>query len=343
MSRHLLSRNRSAPNDDDDNNNNNNDAAQEELPVLHPPLAQAVCNVSHRAFLITGGTQGLGLAVAKHLWNGGAAGLVLVSRMTAEQAQQVIQREFPNNAVGDDDDNNNNTNNGTPRPVSSSNSCVVTFVQADLSRADEALTVVSRAVEQLHAQNPNLMLTGLVNAAATSARGNLFTTTPDFFDLHMALNVRAPMLLTQQLALHWIQQHKKVQHHSGSIVNVSSVAAHGGAPFVMAYSVSKAALSALTKNNAAELAPHGIRVNAIHMGWCYTDNENTLQTTQSDPNWIHRADASVPLGRILRPHDVAVTIGFLLSDASSMTTGTLVELHPEYAHGMLSLQDTDAR
>jgi NAD(P)-dependent dehydrogenase (short-subunit alcohol dehydrogenase family) len=74
-----------------------------------------------------------------------------------------------------------------------------------------------------------------------------------------------------------------------------------------------------------------------------TTNEDALQTTQSDADWIQRADAGVPLGRILRPSDVAVTVIFLLSDASAMTTGTVVELHPEYAEGMISLQATDAR
>ena len=126
-------------------------------------------------------------------------------------------------------------------------------------------------------------------------------------------------------------------------MNICSVAAYGGAPFVMAYSASKAALVALTKNNAAELAPKGVRVNAINMGWCYTDNEDKLQTEQTDAGWIERADEGVPLGRILRPSDVAATVGFLLSDASAMMTASAIDLHPEYAHGMLSLLDEDAR
>ena len=80
------------------------------------------------------------------------------------------------------------------------------------------------------------------------------------------------------------------------------------------------------------------------MVWCLTDNEHALQTSQTDEAWIERADASVPLGRILRPQDVAVTVAFLLSHAASpMMTGSLIDLHPEYAHGMVSLASTDAR
>ena len=111
----------------------------------------------------------------------------------------------------------------------------------------------------------------------------------------------------------------------------------------MAYSASKAALVNLTKTQAAQLAPHGIRINAVNMGWTFTDAENTLQTAQRDAHWISRADASAPLGRILRPVDVAVTVCFLLSDASAMTTGTIMDLHPEFAHGLISLQATDER
>ena len=122
------------------------------------------------------------------------------------------------------------------------------------------------------------------------------------------------------------------------MVNIASVASHGGAPFIMAYSVSKAALVALTKNNAAELAPRRIRVNAVNMGWCYTDNEDKLQKANTgDEKWIEKADAGCPLGRILRPADVASTVCFLLSSASSMMTGSVIELHPEFSEGMLSL------
>merc|ERR1719222_1002484 len=112
---------------------------------------------------------------------------------------------------------------------------------------------------------------GLVNAAGITDRGNLMNTTVEMFDKQFSVNTRAPFLLTQSISKHMIA--KKAR---GAIVNISSVAAKGGAPFIMAYSASKAALNVLTSNNAAELAPHGIRVNAINMGWTYTDNENAL-------------------------------------------------------------------
>jgi len=270
---------------------------------LKPPLSSPGTGVEGRVFVITGGTQGLGLAVARLLKVQGAAGLVLVSR-SAHRGESVCAE------LSDD-------------------RCTCAYVGADLSSAEEASAVVSKAVAAMAEIGP---ISGLVNAAATSARGNLLTTTAAEFDMHMALNVRAPFLLSQAVAKH-ILAHKT----RGSIVNICSVAAHGGAPFIMAYSAAKAALVALTKNNAAEMAPHGIRVNAINMGWCFTENEDVVQAKNSGSDWVTAADKSVPLGRILRPQDVAASVGYLLSDASNMMTGTILELHPEYADGMLSL------
>lgn len=272
--------------------------------ALNPPLSTDHLNVTNRVFVITGGTQGLGLVVARLLKARGAAGLVLISRSQDKGITACNELDGP--------------------------SCACSWIYADLSLADDASTVVSRAAQVMKDVGP---ISGVVNAAAITARGNLLTTTAETFDLQMAVNVRAPFLVTQAAARHMIEQ--KVQ--SGSIVNICSVAAHGGAPFVMAYSVAKAALVTLTKNNAAQLAPNRIRVNGINMGWCQTDNETALQIEQSGSEWVQQADATVPLGRILRPEDVAATVGFLLSGASAMMTGTIVELHPEYAEGMLSL------
>ena len=290
--------------------------------MLMPPLSTSDMSVNGRYFLITGGTQGLGLAIARLLKTNGAAGLILVSRSPEKGVQ----------AVEDLQDE----------------TCQAYFIKADLNDSKEVANVFPRAEELI---GPNNVITGVVNAAATSSRGNLFTTTAEEFDRQMQINVRAPFLITQGAARHMMSRHDQSKQKDsssgprsgGSIVNICSVAAYGGAPFVMAYSATKAALVALTKNNAAELAPKGIRVNAVNMGWCYTDNENKLQTEQSDAGWIDRADAGVPLGRILRPTDVAATVAFLLSDASAMMTASAIDLHPEFPHGMLSLLDEDAR
>merc|ERR1719271_1081428 len=138
---------------------------------------------------------------------------------------------------------------------------------------------------------------GLVNAAGTTERGNIMDTTVEMFDKQFDINSRAP--------------------------------------FIMAYSASKGALNVLTQNNATELAPHGIRVNAINMGWTYTENENALMVAKGGPNWLAEADAQTPLKRLMRPVDVACTACFLLSPAAQMMTGNVLDLHPDTALGIL--------
>jgi NAD(P)-dependent dehydrogenase (short-subunit alcohol dehydrogenase family) len=301
-----------------------------------PALSYPSFSVAGRYFLITGGTQGLGLTIAELLLELGAAGTVIVGRdpSKGQIALEKLQAK--------------------------SSSSIVEFLAADVGNVQQVRTVVEQATEKLREQHKRrtksgqnedsktVILTGLVNAAATTTRGNLHTETIEGFDRHFAVNTRAPFVLTQAFA-NALESHNNNQNSSlpplrGSVVNIASCASYGGAPFVMAYSASKAALVCLTKNNAHELVQSGIRVNAVNMGWCYTDNEDTLQTAQTDSQWIERADASVPLGRILRPRDVAVTVAFLLSENSSpMMNGTVVELHPEYARDMISLATVDQR
>ena len=291
---------------------------------LNPPLAKSSLDVAGRIFVVTGGTQGLGLECARHLKLHGAKGLVLVSR-SGDLAAEACRE------LGDDD------------------SCRCAFVCADLADANEAASVMSRATEAMEGFG---YISGVVNAAATTARGNLMTETADGFDRQFAVNTRAPFLITQGFA----KEMEKIRGdgssaggatvRQGSVVNICSVAARGGAPFVMAYSASKAALVNLVKNNAAELATRGIRVNGINMGQCLTDNEDKVQRAQAgsaDDSWVTKADANVPLGRILRPADVAPMVVFLLSDASTMMTGSIVDLHPDFADGMCSLLTDDVR
>ena len=250
----------------------------------------------------------------------GAAGLVLISR-SADKGETVCQEL-------------------------STDGCTCVFVKADLSSAEDASGVIDKASTAITESScPTKTITGLVNAAATTSRGNLLTTTADDFDWQMALNVRAPFLVSQGFAKYLINMNDSNDGSAavgGSIVNICSVAAKGGAPFIMAYSAAKAALVCMTKNNATEMARYGIRVNGVNMGWCLTDNENALQTKTNGPNWAQEADAGVPIGRILRPRDVAATVGFLLSSASNMMTGSIIDLHPEYADGMLSLVADEA-
>lgn len=185
---------------------------------LNPPLSAPNFNVAGRVFVITGGSQGLGKAIAKVLKGQGASGLVLVSR-SADKGMRA-RRELDGDG------------------------CTCVWIEADLSQSEQASAMISKAVEVMKFVGP---ISGVVNAAATTARGNLFTTTADDFDRQMAINVRAPFLITQAAAKHMIDS--GVQ--GGSIVNIASVAAHGGAPFIMVSEVVLASCFALLHEGIA--------------------------------------------------------------------------------------------
>lgn len=332
---------------DEDNVNHHQNVVSSSLPasssdiaLLRPQLSQCTFRVDGRIFIITGGTQGLGLSIATLLIEQGACGLILISRHHDKGIKVCNELMYP---AKNNDDNNTTTNN-------QQKTCHCIHIATDLAIADDVLLIVSKAIEQLtidHYEIPNypinqpIIISGLINAAATSARGNLFTETYHGFDNHMNINVRAPFLLIQSLSKHMIEY--KITN--GSIVNIGSCASYGGAPFILSYTASKAACMTMTKTIAHTLASYNIRVNGINMGWCYTTHENSIQSIRTNTNWINDADHNVPIGRILRPHDVACTVLFLLSNASIMMTASIIELHPEYPYGMISLalNESDGR
>jgi len=271
-----------------------------------PPLSRPSFDLSKQHFIVTGGTQGLGLEIARQLKALGAGRLALLSRTRSK---------------------------GEPAAAElSSQDCTAVFVEADMSDPSSVMAAAAASIEALDGT-----VHGLVNAAGTTERGNLMDTTPDMFDKQFDINTRAPFLLTQALAKHWI-----AQKSPGAVVNISSIAAKGGAPFIMAYSASKAALNVITANNATELAPYGIRVNGINMGWTLTDNENELMVKKGGKDWLKEAEPQLPLRRIMRPVDVASTVCFLLSPAAQMMTGNTLDLHPDTALGMLSTKSEDS-
>merc|ERR1711959_782540 len=216
--------------------------------------------------------------------------------------------------------------------MGTSDNCTAYFVEADMTKPESLQAAAADAIKVLGGR-----VDGLVNAAGSTERGNMLDTTVEMFDKQFDTNTRAPFILSQVVAKHMVEQKCR-----GSIVNISSIAAKGGAPFIMAYSASKAALNTLTQNNATELAQHGIRMNAINMGWTYTDNENALMVKKAGPNWLSTADAQMPLRRLMRPVDVACTACFLVSPAAQMMTGNVLDLHPDTALGMLSTKTVDS-
>lgn len=243
-----------------------------------------------RVAVVTGGTQGLGEATARLLADRGAAGIVLVGRNAAR-----------GNAVAAE---------------LTTEVCRTIFIGADLSDTEQCLSVMPRVEEEFG------VVHALANVAALTDRGSVWNTTPAMWDLMMATNLRAPFLLLQGAAD--LMERKGV---AGSIVTVGSVAAEGGAPTLLPYSVSKGGLQAMTKNAAFSLARHHIRVNLLQLGWMNTPAEHNVQVHQEGQaeNWLEDAAAAQPFGRLIETDEAARAIGYLLSDESGLMTGATID------------------
>lgn len=93
-----------------------------------------------------------------------------------------------------------------------------------------------------------------------------------------------------------------------------------------ASSASKGALAVLTKNAGRQLRPDRIRVNGLNIGWTATEREHAVQLeTGHTSDWLAEADALSPLGRLLRPEDIAPMVTYLLSDVARRVTGSVID------------------
>jgi NAD(P)-dependent dehydrogenase (short-subunit alcohol dehydrogenase family) len=150
----------------------------------------------------------------------------------------------------------------------------------------------------------------LINNAALQNRALLAETTVEYWDKIQAVNLRGPFLCLREAA--------KLMPAGGAVVNISSTGAiHPMMPGLAAYGASKGGVSQLTRNAALELAPAGIRVNAVLPGGVMT--EGWAAATGTVPSG--RAITMPPIGRIGMPGDIAALVLFLVSPAASYITG----------------------
>src|SRR3954451_9138755 len=221
--------------------------------------------------VITGGTQGLGAAIARLFADRGASGIVTCGRSAANgQAKaQEIQKAT-----------------GTK----------VVFVAADLGKVEDCRAVIAKADAEFGRVDV------LVNAAGITDRGTIVDTSPELFDKIFNVNVRAPFFLMQETIK--IMRREKIE---GNIVNICSMSSKAGQPFIAAYSASKGALETLTKNTAYALLRNRIRVNGLNIGWMASEGEDRIQREYPDApaDWLEKAAASQPFGRLVDPHEVA--------------------------------------
>ena len=246
--------------------------------------------VDNKIAVVTGGTQGLGAAVAMQLAESGASGVVTCGR-SIEKGEAVARR------------------------IGEKTGCAVKFVQADLARVADCRAVVEAADEAFG------RVEILVNAAGLTDRGDILTTDENLFDRMFAVNARAPFFLMQEAIRRMVRDDTE-----GTIVNIGSTSALAGQPFISPYCASKAALATLTRNTAFAAMRNRIRVNQLNIGWMASDGEDRIQREYhgADENWLEKAAAGQPFGRLLSPQEVAMAVVFLASGDSGMMTGSVI-------------------
>ncbi len=244
-------------------------------------------DLTGKTALVTGASSGIGAATALVLSDLGAA----------------VAVGYHNNQKGADE--------VVAKIVSGGGKAIA--LKADVSKSAEVDPFVARAAEAL---GPLDILVN--NAGSLVGRMPVAKITEAGWDYVMDLNLKSAVLCSQSAAP------SMVARKSGAIVNVVSIAArNGGGPGAGAYAAAKAGLIAFTKSLAKELAPSGVRVNAISPGVIDTPFHEVFSTPEMIANFVK----GIPLGRTGASIECAKVIAFLVSEAASYIVGETVEVN----------------
>jgi NAD(P)-dependent dehydrogenase (short-subunit alcohol dehydrogenase family) len=180
----------------------------------------------------------------------------------------------------------------------------------DLTQLDGIPMMVQNIIQQKG------QLDILVNNAGINLKKNLLDVTDEEFQKIIHTNVNSVFSLSREVAK------SMVSKKSGSIINISSMAAQYGIPAVIAYTASKTAVEGMTRAMAVERSPFGIRVNCIAPGFIFTKMSSTA--LNGDPERKNKVLSRTPMGKLGMPEDIANTAYFLATEESAFMTGTVI-------------------
>jgi NAD(P)-dependent dehydrogenase (short-subunit alcohol dehydrogenase family) len=238
-----------------------------------------------KAVLVTGATSGIGRAAALKFAAAGARVALVGRNADALEATRAAMGQVGAGAVA---------------------------IRADVTREEDVRRAVDGAVSALGG------LDVVVCGAGVIGTGSIENTTAELWDQMMAVNVRSVFCLVQR-ALPSLVVRK------GNVVVVSSVNGQRAFPNVLAYCCSKAAVDQLVMCTSLELAPKGVRINAVNPGVTRTNLHRRSGMSEADyAAFVERSRTTHPIGRIGEPEEVADMILFLASDQAAMITGNCV-------------------
>ncbi|MEU6820867.1 SDR family oxidoreductase [Streptomyces atriruber] len=246
-------------------------------------------NLHGKVALVTGSSRGIGRGIAERLAGDGA--LVAVHCGSNEAAAEE-----------------------TVAAIAASGGRAF-VVSAELGVPDDVDTLVGRLETGLGAHGES-MVDILVHNAGLNLMGRpIEVLTPDEFDRMVAVNVKAPLFLTQRLLPRL--------RDGGRIINISSVSTRVASAHGIAYPLTKGALDVFSHTLAKHLGPCGITVNSVSVGYTHTD---MTAGVLADPENLKRNIGLTALGRIGRIADIADAVAFLASDDARWITGTKVDV-----------------
>ena len=188
------------------------------------------------------------------------------------------------------------------------------LLTVDVTNASETQRAIEETIDKFGG------LHVLVNAAGHISTGSIENTSLTAWDAMMNVNLRAVFQLMQLAAPHLIKT-------KGNIVNISSVTGLRSFPGVLAYCVSKAGVDQLTRCAALELAPHGVRVNAVNPGVVVTEiHKRGGMSAENYENFLEHSKTTHPIGRVGDPKEIAELVFYLASEKASWITGATYQI-----------------